>query len=134
VIEMSKYMGFRGAVRHLHDNRMPNRRSAASGAGATAGRLGAPSAERNGTLVAVRDAFADLPEHQRTLLILICVDGMSYKEAAEVLDVPLDVIASRMARARQALHEQIASHSPAGVAGMGVPPMSAGAGTATGEH
>jgi len=75
-----------------------------------------------------------LPEHQCTMLILICVDGMSYKEAAEILDVPIGAMASRMARAREALHEQIANHSHSGVAGTIIPLMSPCADTSQGEH
>jgi RNA polymerase sigma-70 factor (ECF subfamily) len=90
--------------------------------------------EKDMTLAGARRAFADLPEHERTLLILICVDRMSYKEAAAVLDIPVDAIASRMARARQALHEQITGSSSADVADMRLPSMPACAGMSPGEH
>jgi RNA polymerase sigma-70 factor (ECF subfamily) len=98
------------------------------------GNVGEAIAERNITLGTVRRALADLPEHQRTMLILICVDGMSYKEAAEILDIPVDAMASRMARAGEALHEQSASQSRTGVAYTIIPLMSAWAGSARGEH
>ncbi len=41
-----------------------------------------------------------LPEEQRTVLLLVCVEGMAYKEAAEVLDLPVGTVLSRVARAR----------------------------------
>ena len=44
-----------------------------------------------------------LPAEQRLALTLVTIDGMSYKEAAEVADVPLGTIMSRLARARVAL-------------------------------
>jgi DNA-directed RNA polymerase specialized sigma24 family protein len=59
----------------------------------------------------VRRALADLPAHQRTLLMLICVDGMTYKQAAELLDIAVGTVAARVARARKALDEQITLRS-----------------------
>ncbi len=52
-------------------------------------------------------AMADLPVEQRTALLLVTVDGMSYKEAAEVADVPVGTIMSRLARARVALQARL---------------------------
>jgi RNA polymerase sigma-70 factor, ECF subfamily len=46
------------------------------------------------------------PEH-RVLIALVCVDGLTYKEASEVLDLPVGTVMSRLARARLALHEAI---------------------------
>jgi RNA polymerase sigma-70 factor (ECF subfamily) len=59
----------------------------------------------------VRRAMADLPGDQRALLMLICVDGMTYKQTAELLDIAVGTVAPRVARARQALDEQIALRS-----------------------
>jgi RNA polymerase sigma-70 factor (ECF subfamily) len=52
---------------------------------------------------AVRDFMARLPEEQRSVLLLVCVEGLSYKEVSELLDLPLGTIASRLGRARMAL-------------------------------
>jgi RNA polymerase sigma-70 factor (ECF subfamily) len=98
------------------------------------GNVGEAIAESNITLAPVRRALADLPEHQRTMLVLICVDGMSYKEAAEILDIPVGAMASRMARAREALHEQITSQCHTGVARPIIPLMSAWAGASQGGY
>ena len=46
------------------------------------------------------------PEH-RILIGLVCVDGMTYREASEVLGLPVGTIMSRLARARLALHDAI---------------------------
>jgi RNA polymerase sigma-70 factor (ECF subfamily) len=48
-------------------------------------------------------AVQRLPEHQRVAMLLVCIEGMSYKEAAEALDVPIGTIMSRLSRARQTI-------------------------------
>lgn len=44
-----------------------------------------------------------LPAEQREALLLIAVEGMSYAEAAKVLEVPIGTLMSRLGRARSAL-------------------------------
>jgi RNA polymerase sigma-70 factor (ECF subfamily) len=78
-----------------------------------AGDDGEAITERNDTLVAVRRALAQLPEQQRSALILVCVDELSYAEAATTLGVSIGTVASRVARGRQALHERLLSESSA---------------------
>lgn len=51
----------------------------------------------------VQDALRKLPEEQRAALMLVCVEGYSYKEAAEVLGVPMGTVTSRLVRGRSAL-------------------------------
>ena len=46
-----------------------------------------------------------LPDEQREVLLLVCVEELSYREAAEVLDVPIGTVMSRLARARRRLIE-----------------------------
>jgi RNA polymerase sigma-70 factor, ECF subfamily len=58
-------------------------------------------------LAEVRRALDRLPPDQRTALLLVTVEGLSYKEAAEVVQVPVGTIMSRLARARTALQLQI---------------------------
>jgi RNA polymerase sigma-70 factor (ECF subfamily) len=65
-------------------------------------------------LAAVRRAMAALPEEQRTVLMLVCVDGMSYKAAAEVLGIPVGTIMSRLSRARHDLHARMSGQPTAG--------------------
>lgn len=55
----------------------------------------------------VRRGVARLPPDQRVALLLVTVDGLSYKEAAEVVQVPVGTIMSRLARARIALQLQL---------------------------
>ena len=56
------------------------------------------------TLEAVSAALKRLPAEQRAVVALVCIEGVSYKEAAEITGVPMGTIMSRLARARQALH------------------------------
>jgi RNA polymerase sigma-70 factor (ECF subfamily) len=58
------------------------------------------------TLLEVERALAVLPEEQRAVLALVAVEGLSYREAAEVLEVPIGTVMSRLARARAALVAQ----------------------------
>lgn len=51
----------------------------------------------------VTDAMAALPEEQRALLSLVAVEGLTYREASEVLEIPIGTVMSRLARARAAL-------------------------------
>ena len=53
--------------------------------------------------IALQSAMAQLPEEQRMAIGLVLVEGLSYKEAAEVLDVPIGTLTSRLARGRDAL-------------------------------
>jgi RNA polymerase sigma-70 factor (ECF subfamily) len=48
-------------------------------------------------------AVHQLPEAQRTVMLLVAVEGLSYNEAAEILDVPIGTVMSRLSRARQAI-------------------------------
>lgn len=54
-------------------------------------------------LAQVRRAMAELPEGQREVLSLVAIEGLSYKEAAETLEIPVGTVMSRLSRAREAL-------------------------------
>jgi RNA polymerase sigma-70 factor (ECF subfamily) len=56
-------------------------------------------------LAEVRRAVSLLPPDQRSTLMLVTVEGLSYKQAAEVAGVPIGTIMSRLARARIALQQ-----------------------------
>lgn len=51
----------------------------------------------------IADALERLPPDQRTALLLIALEGMSYDQAAAVLDIPVGTLRSRLSRARQRL-------------------------------
>ena len=69
----------------------------------TDGGLGARRAEDSLTLAAVRREMAALPEDQRTVMALVAIEGLSYREAAEITGVPIGTVMSRLARARRRL-------------------------------
>ncbi len=54
-------------------------------------------------LARVRAAMDRLPQDQREVLMLVCVEGLRYREVAELLDMPIGTVMSRLARARTAL-------------------------------
>lgn len=53
--------------------------------------------------IAVRKAVAQLGDDQRAVVGLVLVEGLPYKEAAQVLGIPVGTLTSRLARAREAL-------------------------------
>ncbi len=53
----------------------------------------------------VQQAIMALPDDQREVLVLVCVEELSYKDAAEALDIPIGTVMSRLARARKKLSE-----------------------------
>jgi RNA polymerase sigma-70 factor (ECF subfamily) len=57
----------------------------------------------------VQAAMDTLPSDQRVALLLVTVEGLSYKEAADVAEVPVGTIMSRLARARIALLAKLES-------------------------
>jgi RNA polymerase sigma-70 factor (ECF subfamily) len=69
--------------------------------------LGARTAEARLTLERVRAAMAGLPPEQREVLALVALEGLSYREAAEVLDIPIGTVMSRLGRARARLGAMI---------------------------
>lgn len=54
-------------------------------------------------VMSVQAAMARLPEEQRIAVSLVLVEGLSYKEAAQVMEVPIGTLTSRLARGREAL-------------------------------
>jgi RNA polymerase sigma-70 factor (ECF subfamily) len=62
-----------------------------------------PDPEGNVSMYQIIDAVQRLPESQRTVLVLVAVEGLSYREAAVVLSVPIGTIMSRLSRARKTL-------------------------------
>lgn len=59
--------------------------------------------DADATLWSVSEAMAKLPDEQRLAVSLVLVEGLSYKEASELLDIPIGTLTSRLARARETL-------------------------------
>ena len=57
--------------------------------------------------LSIEAAMERLPEEQRLVVALVLVEGLAYKEAAEVLDVPIGTVTSRLARGREALEAML---------------------------
>jgi RNA polymerase sigma-70 factor (ECF subfamily) len=70
---------------------------------AGAGVGGDGGAEARVALGEVEAAMRRLPDEQREAVALVLVEGLAYKEAAEVLDIPMGTLTSRLVRGRQAL-------------------------------
>jgi RNA polymerase sigma-70 factor (ECF subfamily) len=59
------------------------------------------------TLTRVREVMATLPEEQRAAIMLVCVNGLSYQEAAAELGIPIGTLMSRLCRGRMELAQRI---------------------------
>ena len=64
----------------------------------------------------VRAAIARLSEGQRQVVTLVDIQGMSYMEVAQILDVPIGTVMSRLCRARYALKDLLEDLAPRAVA------------------
>jgi RNA polymerase sigma-70 factor (ECF subfamily) len=65
------------------------------------------SQESHINLLEVRDAYLNLSEEHREVLLLVAIEGLQYEEAAAILEVPVGTIRSRLSRARQALRDAL---------------------------
>lgn len=63
--------------------------------------------EQRSTLQAVARAIATLPGDQQLVVAHVCIDGLSYKDTADALNIPIGTVMSRLARARRSLNEML---------------------------
>lgn len=66
--------------------------------------------ERSELIVQLQAAMAELPEHHRAVITLREVEGLSYEEMAEILEVPKGTIMSRLFHARRKLQQSLAPY------------------------
>jgi len=69
--------------------------------------VGEASIDREVERLSVQSALARLPEDQRLAVSLVLVEGLAYKDAADVLEVPIGTLTSRLARGRDALQAML---------------------------
>jgi len=55
----------------------------------------------------ILEALEDLPDQYRTAVLLADIEGFAYKEIAEILDIPIGTVMSRLHRGRKKLQEQL---------------------------
>lgn len=65
------------------------------------------------TSAEVRDAIESLPDSYRVAVLLADVEGFAYKEIAEILDVPIGTVMSRLHRGRKRLRETLQTYGKA---------------------
>ena len=65
--------------------------------------VGEHSHEQQVHSLSIEAAMAELPDEQRMAVGLVLVEGLSYKEAAGVLEIPIGTLTSRLARGRETL-------------------------------
>lgn len=75
--------------------------------GEQVGHAGDAQVEAHVELGNVERAMATLPEEQREVIALVLVEGMAYKDAAAILDIPMGTLTSRLVRGRMALIERL---------------------------
>lgn len=58
-------------------------------------------------LTDVTAGIGKLPEEQRVILLLVVVEGRRYRDVADILDLPIGTVTSRLARARETLRQYV---------------------------
>ena len=58
-------------------------------------------------------ALNGLSEEQRSVLLLVTVEDLSYAQVAQVLGIPIGTVMSRLSRARERLRQMTESEGPA---------------------
>lgn len=75
--------------------------------------VGDDYAEAHQQRLAIQKAVSLLSEEHRLVVGLVLVDGLAYKDAAEVLEIPVGTLTSRLARAREALQQILSDQTKA---------------------
>lgn len=101
-IDMMRRDATRGEVVDIHETPQPD---PVDSAAQTDDRL---------MLQKVQAAMTTLSEEQRAVMHLVCVEGLSYAEAAVTLDIPTGTVMSRLSRARIALAKKVGIEGAAG--------------------
>ena len=89
-----------------------SRMFAPEAAGERVGDEGAAAVESHLAAREVENAMARLPHDQRIAIALVLVEGLSYREAADVLQIPAGTLTSRLVRGRAALLAELTEVAP----------------------
>lgn len=76
--------------------------------------VGVATVDDQAAAISVRAAVSRLTQEQREVVALVLVEGLAYREAAAVLDVPIGTVTSRLARAREALQDMLEGYDRGG--------------------
>jgi RNA polymerase sigma-70 factor (ECF subfamily) len=68
---------------------------------------GVRAAEAHTLLSTTLRALGELSAEQREVVALVVIEGIPYREAADILEVPIGTVTSRLARAREALAARV---------------------------
>ncbi|MEY2919375.1 MAG: hypothetical protein RL261_680 [Pseudomonadota bacterium] len=91
----------------IDETRARRRRDAVLAPEDAAAEVGDTGTERDIELWSIQSALERLPEEQRLAVALVLIEGLSYREAAQVMDVPIGTLTSRLARGRLALQAML---------------------------
>jgi len=92
---------------HVNAVRQSIRRGPETGLLETDAPLVTPATQGDRVLVQeVTDALMKLGDDQREVLLLVVLEGLSYREVSDVLDIPMGTVMSRLARARETLRRE----------------------------
>ena len=100
----------------IDETRSRRRRHAVLAPEGEAAELGDTGTDRDIELWSIQSALERLPEEQRLAVALVLVEGLSYREAAQVMQVPIGTLTSRLARGRLALQSMLADPATTRVA------------------
>jgi RNA polymerase sigma-70 factor, ECF subfamily len=100
----------------IDETRARRRRDAVLAPEDAAAEVGDTGTERDIELWSIQSALERLPEEQRLAVALVLIEGLSYREAAQVMDVPIGTLTSRLARGRLALQAMLADQGTKRVA------------------
>lgn len=98
----------------IDESRSRRRRTPLHAAQELAEQVGDPAAGSQAERLCVQDALARLPPPQRLAVSLVLIEGLSYKEAAHVMNVPIGTLTSRLARGREALQQMLSETEEVG--------------------
>lgn len=100
----------------IDETRLRRRRDAVLAPESEAAEVGDTGTDRDIELWSIQSALGRLPDEQRLAVALVLIEGLSYREAAQVMEVPIGTLTSRLARGRLALQSMLTDQATTCVA------------------